>query len=354
MKRSLSIFAATVLIAILPLAASAQVSFGVGVALGGPGWGVGIAAGYPPPALPAYTAPAAPYPNWQLVPGYWAWGGYGYYWVPAYWTAAPAVGLYWTPGYWGYLNGAYNWSPGYWGPTVGFYGGINYGFGYFGTGFVGGFWSGGAFNYNTAVVNVNRTVIRNTYVNRTVIARQGTIHSRVSFNGGRGGVRARPTAGQLAARRAAVAETTAQRDHERVAARDRTMLATVNHGHPHVVAVTKPLSASHRPAGMHAITAADRRTAQRTMHHNTVVAAQHNAPASAVHHQASAPAMHRDAPVSAAHHNAPVSASHHYAPISATQHTAPAPARFAHPQSGGVPRGGGSGRGEGGGRPPSL
>ncbi|HEY6327542.1 MAG TPA: hypothetical protein VIW73_13640, partial [Candidatus Cybelea sp.] len=123
-------------------------SIGVGVAFGGPGWGVGISA-YSPPALPYYSMPPAPYPNWQWCPGYWGWGAYGYYWIPGYWTAPPAVGLYWTPGYWGYAGGGYAWYPGYWGPTVGFYGGVNYGYGYFGTGFVGGFWSGGVFNYNT-------------------------------------------------------------------------------------------------------------------------------------------------------------------------------------------------------------
>ena len=42
----------------------------------------------------------------------------------------PAVGLLWTPGYWGFNNGIYAFNRGYWGPHVGFYGGINYGFGY--------------------------------------------------------------------------------------------------------------------------------------------------------------------------------------------------------------------------------
>jgi hypothetical protein len=46
-------------------------------------------------------------------------------------------------------------AAGYWGPHVGFYGGINYGFGYGGVGFFGGEWRGGAFAYNTAVMNVN-------------------------------------------------------------------------------------------------------------------------------------------------------------------------------------------------------
>ena len=38
-----------------------------------------------------------------------------------------------------------------------------------GFGFIGGGWSGGVFRYNTAVVNVNTTVVRNVYVDRTVI-----------------------------------------------------------------------------------------------------------------------------------------------------------------------------------------
>jgi len=48
--------------------------------------------------------------------------------------------LLWTPGYWAWQNDAYVWYAGYWGPTVGFYGGIDYGFGYPGSGFYGGYW----------------------------------------------------------------------------------------------------------------------------------------------------------------------------------------------------------------------
>ena len=64
------------------------------------------------------------------TPGYWAWGNDGYYWVPGTWVPAPAVGLLWTPGYWGWSGGYYRWNVCYWGPHVGFYGGVNYGFGY--------------------------------------------------------------------------------------------------------------------------------------------------------------------------------------------------------------------------------
>ena len=88
----------------------------------------------------------------------------GYYWVPGTWAQPPAVGLLWTPGYWGWGNGAYVWNAGYWGPTVGFYGGINYGFGYGGFGYGGGYWNNGAFYYNRSVNNINVANFHNTYV----------------------------------------------------------------------------------------------------------------------------------------------------------------------------------------------
>ena len=106
------------------------------------------------------------------TPGYWAYGDDGYYWVPGTWVPAPYVGALWTPGYWGWGSGLYVWHPGYWGPHVGYYGGVNYGFGYMGIGFAGGVWAGGAFRYNTAVMRVNTTVIHNTYVDRTIVRTQ--------------------------------------------------------------------------------------------------------------------------------------------------------------------------------------
>ena len=49
---------------------------------------------------------------------------------PGVWVEPPQPGLLWTPGYWGFVNGAYLFHRGYWGAQIGFYGGINYGFGY--------------------------------------------------------------------------------------------------------------------------------------------------------------------------------------------------------------------------------
>jgi WXXGXW repeat (2 copies) len=50
----------------------------------------------------------------------------------------------WTPGYWGEDEGAFNFHEGYWGEHVGFYGGIDYGYGYGGRGYEGGRWDTGA------------------------------------------------------------------------------------------------------------------------------------------------------------------------------------------------------------------
>jgi len=206
-----------------PAASSAEVFLSVAIA---------------PPPLPVYEQPLIPGPGYIWVPGYWAYGPEGYYWVPGTWVFAPYVGALWTPGYWGWDGGYYNWNRGYWGPRVGFYGGINYGFGYFGVGYDGGYWRNGAFSYNTAVNNVNVTYIHNTY-NRTVVADTNT--ARVSFNGGTGGIVARPTAEErLAARDRRQLSTQAQVRHERAASTDRAQLASVNRGAPSLTATARP------------------------------------------------------------------------------------------------------------------
>jgi len=47
---------------------------------------------------------------------------------------APEPGLLWTPGYWVFRK-AFTFFSRLWGPHVGFYGGVNYGYGYTGVGF---------------------------------------------------------------------------------------------------------------------------------------------------------------------------------------------------------------------------
>jgi hypothetical protein len=207
-------------------AALAQVSIGVSVRIG-------------PPPLPVYEQPVCPGEGFIWMPGYWYWGPDGYFWVPGTWVIAPRVGFLWTPGYWGWGGGVYVWHPGYWGPHVGFYGGINYGFGYTGVGYAGGYWRGGGFVYNRAVTNVNVTVVHNTY-NQTVINNNVTVN-RVSYNGGTGGVTARPSpAEEAAVREQHIAATTEQSRHERASGANRALLASANHGQPAIAATAKP------------------------------------------------------------------------------------------------------------------
>ncbi|HWD87136.1 MAG TPA: YXWGXW repeat-containing protein [Mucilaginibacter sp.] len=186
-----------------------------------------------PPAMPDYDQPPCPVDGYLWQPGYWAWSitAADYYWIPGVWVAPPHPGVLWTPGYWGFVGGVYRFHPGYWGATVGFYGGIHYGFGYFGVGFVGGEWHGGAFRYNTAVVHVNTTVVRNVYVNKTVI-NNTTVVNRTSFNR-QGGVAARPTATETAAMSQQHFRPTAEQvAHQQAAVTNKGQFAAVNKGAP--------------------------------------------------------------------------------------------------------------------------
>jgi hypothetical protein len=228
LMKIVSLLALLVLAAMaIPSASPAQVAVGVSIRIG-------------PPALPVYAQPICPAPGYIWTPGYWAYGPDGYYWVPGTWVLAPQPGFLWTPGYWGWGGGVYLWHAGYWGPHVGFYGGINYGFGYGGVGFVGGEWRSGVFHYNTAVTNVNTTVIHNTYINRTVINNNVTVN-RVSYNGGTGGMNARPTEAERAAEHEHhFAATSVQTQHEHAASTNRAFLASENHGRPAIAASQRP------------------------------------------------------------------------------------------------------------------
>jgi hypothetical protein len=198
---------------------------------------VGVSVNVAPPALPVYVQPPCPAPGYMWVPGYWAWDG-GYYWVPGTWVLAPAVGLLWTPGYWGFAEGAYAWHAGYWGPHVGFYGGVNYGFGYTGVGYEGGYWRGGAFYYNRSVTAINTTNITNVY-NRTVVNNVNV--TRVSYNGGAGGIVAQPTRAQIAAEHERhLAATQIQRQQEQSAHDTPALRASANGGRPSIAATPKP------------------------------------------------------------------------------------------------------------------
>jgi hypothetical protein len=198
----------------------------------------------PPPPIPTYDQPPAQAPGYMWTPGYWAWGEAGYFWVPGAWVLPPTPGLLWTPGYWCASGLGFIWSPGYWGVRVGFYGGINYGFGYFGRGYAGGRWYHGRFFYNTAVTRVNTRVVTSIYVNRSVMVN----NTHVSYNGGRGGILARPTVAEQAIRPSR-SMTSVQVQHQRFAAQDRNQLATVSHNRPAQLATDRPFNARTHPVG---------------------------------------------------------------------------------------------------------
>jgi hypothetical protein len=200
---------------------------------------VGVNITIAPPELPVYEQPAIPAPGYIWSPGYWAYGSDGYFWVPGTWVLPPSIGLLWTPGYWGWRDGLYIWNAGYWGPHVGFYGGVNYGFGYGGVGYEGGYWNHGVFAYNRTVNNFGSVNITNVY-NKTVIVNNTNV-TRVSFNGGSGGISARPTPEQqAAANEQHTAATAAQTQHQQTASANPGLRASNNHGQPAIAATAKP------------------------------------------------------------------------------------------------------------------
>jgi hypothetical protein len=182
------------------LLAAAAIGFGFAGALAAPTpsqaqVGVFVSVRIAPPPLPTYIQPPCPEYGYIWVPGYWAWDDddEDFYWVPGTWVQPPRLGWLWTPGWWEYGWNGYVYHEGYWGERVGWYGGINYGFGYSGYGYEGGYWRDGRIFYNRTVNNV--TNVTNVYVyNKTVV--NNVYVTRVSYNGGQGGVQAQPTLAQ--------------------------------------------------------------------------------------------------------------------------------------------------------------
>jgi hypothetical protein len=205
-------------------ASSAQIGFGVSINIA-------------PPELPVYEQPICPGDGYIWTPGYWSYGDDDYFWVPGTWVMAPEVGYLWTPGYWGWGDNGYLFHDGYWGTQVGFYGGINYGYGYGGHGYEGGRWDNGHFYYNQSVSRVNVSINRNVYntrVNETTV-------NRVSFNGGNGGVQVRATSQEEAAgREHHIAPVAVQTEHIQTARGNPELRASSNHGKPPIATTEKP------------------------------------------------------------------------------------------------------------------
>ncbi len=196
-----------------------------------------------PPPLPEYEQPPCPGDGYIWTPGYWSYASDGYYWVPGAWVLAPYVGALWTPPWWGFANGAYDWHTGYWGPHIGFYGGVDYGFGYTGRGYYGAYWHGGVLDYNRSVTNVDTNVVHNVY-NYSVPNNRG---SRVSFNGGRGGINARPTPQELAVvHDPRTPPVSAQVQHAREASSNRAQFVKGANAKPASLVESRPLATDYK------------------------------------------------------------------------------------------------------------
>jgi len=208
---------------------------------------IGVSITIGPPPLPVYEQPLCPGDGYLWTPGYWAYDENvsDYYWVDGAWVMAPEEGYLWTPGYWGWRDGGFFFNDGYWGPEVGFYGGINYGYGYFGEGYGGGRWNGGHFFYNSSVNNLSGGSFHNVYNERI----ENRNDNRVSFNGGSGGISVRVTSQQEAvARQRHLPPAAVQNEHRQTARINPESRATVNHGNPHTGSTALPVGYNDHPA----------------------------------------------------------------------------------------------------------
>jgi len=219
-------------------ALAAAVAAAILMALPSPSFaGVFLSVDIAPPEIPVYEQPSIPGDGYIWTPGYWAYSDDGYFWVPGTWVEPPTVGVLWTPGYWGWDGAHYIYNEGYWGPHVGFYGGVDYGYGYGGFGYEGGYWNNGAFYYNTNVTVMGSVTVRNSY-RRDVIDDRGV--RRVGFNGGPGGLQARRSADEERAEHEQhIRPNEEQQRQSEMASHNRAAFASVNHGSPEIAATPK-------------------------------------------------------------------------------------------------------------------
>jgi len=262
-----------------------------------------------PPPLPVYEQPLIPGQGYLWAPGYWAWDGdiNDYYWVPGTWVRPPYAGVLWTPGYWGWNEGIYLFHPGYWGPHIGYYGGINYGYGYGGVGYDGGYWNHGGFYYNTAVNHFGPSVTITNVYNRTVV--NISTENRFSFNGPGGTVHTATRDELVAEHERHSAPVHEQLEHVEAARHDESLRASVNHGTPALAAT------SHAGAFEHGHEVAHPMVTYPVPHQNPVNHAPHSAQPTAMNQGPQGSNPNQGNPMHAPHgantnHGMPMQAPH--------------------------------------------
>jgi len=119
-------------------------------------------------------------------------------------------------------------------PTVGYYVGIEYGFGYTGDGYHGGYWRDHQFVYNRVVNDLGNVNVP-TYANQVFAPA-----NHISYNGGRDGTTAQPTPAQLASTRERhISPTPEQIQNQQTASRIPTQMYSENKGAPPITAVAR-------------------------------------------------------------------------------------------------------------------
>ncbi len=80
-----------------------------------PGLAAGLVVGIAPPATVVETPPPPPPPPANVwAPGYWAWDGTKYVWVPGGYVVAPYPGAVWVAGHWVRGGHGWGWHDGHW------------------------------------------------------------------------------------------------------------------------------------------------------------------------------------------------------------------------------------------------
>jgi WXXGXW repeat (2 copies) len=79
------------------------------------GLAAGLVVGVAPPATVVETPPPPPPPPANVwAPGYWAWDGTKYVWVPGGYVVAPYPGAVWVAGHWIRGGHGWGWHDGHW------------------------------------------------------------------------------------------------------------------------------------------------------------------------------------------------------------------------------------------------
>jgi hypothetical protein len=92
------------------------IACGVSEAKAGPRFFFQVGTPVPPPPVVVVRPVPPPAPAYGMVwrPGYYAWTGYRYNWVPGVWVRPPYAGARWVAPGWVRQPRGYAWSGGYW------------------------------------------------------------------------------------------------------------------------------------------------------------------------------------------------------------------------------------------------